>query len=192
MFSIDRLAPRAKCYLFLVENEWIDGRLVQRVLHRFGRLERIACVGLLDTLVQSLGRFAEKYRRLGCACEGRHDSIRATSSRSNTEIIRRVETEAQPSRPPPRRSTFRGRRSKRHSGRVSRAGLAGLLPRKRGPRGGHKLAAGIVAFLQELRDTEPSLGAAELPRRVAQRFATTVHPRSIERALARPEIERRR
>jgi hypothetical protein len=69
--------------------------------------------------------------------------------------------------------------------------VAGLLPRKRGPRGGHKLTAEIVAFLQELRDTEPSVRPRELARRVADRFATTVHPRSIERALARQEKKRR-
>jgi hypothetical protein len=70
--------------------------------------------------------------------------------------------------------------------------LAGLLPRKRGPQGGHKLTPEVLAFLQDLRGTEPSLGAPELARRVAQRFAITVHPRSIERALGRPERKRRR
>ena len=108
------------------------------------------------------------------------------------EMIRRVEIEAQPiattaaafhfSRP----SFYQAQRA------FQQHGLAGLLPQKRGPRGGHKLTAEIVAFLQELRDTEPALPAPKLARRVAQRFATTVHPRSIERALARKEKKRRR
>ena len=108
------------------------------------------------------------------------------------EMIRRVEIEAQPvatiaaafhfSRP----SFYQAQRA------FQQRGLAGLLPQKRGPRGGHKLTTEIVAFLQELRDTEPSLRAPELARRVAQRFATTVHPRSIERALVRQEERRRR
>ena len=108
------------------------------------------------------------------------------------EMLRRVEVEAQPiattaaafqfSRP----SFYQAQRA------FQQQGLAGLLPRKRGPRGGHKLTAEIVAFLQELRDTEPALPAPELARRVAQRFATTVHPRSIERALVRQEKKRRR
>ncbi len=49
-----------RTYLLLVENERINGRLVQRVLHRFGRLDALRASGQLDTLVQSLGRFAEK------------------------------------------------------------------------------------------------------------------------------------
>jgi hypothetical protein len=50
----------SRTYLLLVENERVDGRLVQRVLHRFGRLDALRASGQLDTLVQSLGRFAEK------------------------------------------------------------------------------------------------------------------------------------
>ncbi len=108
------------------------------------------------------------------------------------EMIRRVEVDAQPvagtaaafhfSRP----SFYQAQRA------FQQRGVAGLLPRKRGPRGGHKLTAEIVTFLRELRDTDASLPAPELARRVAQRFATTVHPRSIERALARQEKKRRR
>lgn len=108
------------------------------------------------------------------------------------EMIRRVEVEAQPVAPTAaafhfsRPSFYQAQRA------FQQRGLAGLLPRKRGPRGGHKLTAETVAFLQDLRETEPSLGASELARRVAQRFAITVHPRSIERALARQEKKRRR
>jgi hypothetical protein len=108
------------------------------------------------------------------------------------EMLRRVEVEAQPvattaaafhfSRP----SFYQAQRA------FQARGVAGLLPRKRGPRGGHKLTTEVVAFLQQQRETEPSVGAADLARHVAQRFATTVHPRSIERALARQEKKRRR
>jgi transposase len=108
------------------------------------------------------------------------------------EMIRRVEVEAQAvaataaafqlSRP----SFYQAQRA------FQQRGLSGLLPRKRGPRGGHKLTAEIVVFLQDLRETDASLPALELARRVAQRFATTVHPRSIERVLARQEKKRRR
>jgi hypothetical protein len=68
--------------------------------------------------------------------------------------------------------------------------VAGLLPQKRGPRGGHKLTADIVTFLQVEREREPAVRPTELARRVANRFATRVHPRSIERALARQEKKR--
>jgi transposase len=70
-------------------------------------------------------------------------------------------------------------------GSLSREGLAGLLPKKRGPRGGHKLRSEVVAFVQQTLVEEPTLGAASLSERVAQRFDIRVHPRSIERALAR-------
>jgi hypothetical protein len=70
--------------------------------------------------------------------------------------------------------------------------LAGLLPRKRGPHGGHKLTAEIVSFLQQARARDASLRPVDLAQRVADRFAITVHPRSIERALARQEKKRPR
>jgi hypothetical protein len=107
------------------------------------------------------------------------------------EMIRRVEVEAQPVAPTA--AAFHvSRPSFYHAQRAfQQRGLAGLLPRKRGPHGGHKLTAEIIAFLQALRDAEPSLPASELARRVAQRFATTVHPRSIERPLGRQEEKRR-
>jgi transposase len=64
-------------------------------------------------------------------------------------------------------------------------GVAGLLPRKRGPQSGHKLGLTVVAFLESTRADEPSLRTGDLVRRVEQHFGILVHPRSIERALAR-------
>lgn len=106
------------------------------------------------------------------------------------EMIRRVEVEAQPvattaaafhfSRP----SFYQAHRA------FQQRGVAGLLPRKRGPRGGHKLTADIMAFLRVEREREPSVRPTELARRVADRFATSVHPRSVERAVARQEKKR--
>jgi transposase len=64
-------------------------------------------------------------------------------------------------------------------------GLLGLLPRKRGPRRAHKLAAEVVDFVRELRSADPNVRPAELVRRIQQRFEITVHSRSIERALTR-------
>jgi len=64
-------------------------------------------------------------------------------------------------------------------------GLAGLLPRKRGPQGGHKLTVEVMAFLEGLLRDNPRLDAEALARRVEDRFGRSVHPRSVERALAR-------
>lgn len=73
---------------------------------------------------------------------------------------------------------------------LTRGGLAGLLPRKRGPRGGHKLSPEIVRFLRQIRASEPSTAAAKLVPMVLKRFGVEVHPRTIERALRRLKKKR--
>ena len=75
--------------------------------------------------------------------------------------------------------------------RLQRDGLAGLLPKKRGPRRAHKLGTEAVSFLREQLSQEPSLGSAELAARLRKKLRLQVHPRSIERALARAEKQRR-
>jgi len=65
-------------------------------------------------------------------------------------------------------------------------GLAGLLPARPGPRRAHKLTDEIVVFVAHRLEEDPSLRAAELAERVEDAFGVRVHPRSIERALARP------
>ena len=101
------------------------------------------------------------------------------------EMLRRVEIDAQPIAPTA--AAFRFSRPSFYQAQQAfhRRGLAGLLPQKRGPHGGHKLTAEIIAFLQETRAQEASLGPADLVQRVAHRFGITVHPRSIARALER-------
>jgi transposase len=70
------------------------------------------------------------------------------------------------------------------------AGLGGLLPKKPGPRRAHKLSAEVVEFLEQLRQGDPSLRSVDLAERVFERFELEVHPRSIERALARLKKKR--
>lgn len=70
------------------------------------------------------------------------------------------------------------------------AGLPGLLPARPGPRRAHKLTEEIVAFLRAAREEVPSLRAPELAERVDETFGVRAHPRSIERALARPPKSR--
>ena len=69
-------------------------------------------------------------------------------------------------------------------------GLPALLPKKPGPRRAHKLSAEVVATLREALKGQPELTADDLVRLVAERFGISVHRRSIERALARPEKKR--
>jgi transposase len=72
------------------------------------------------------------------------------------------------------------------------AGLSGLVPSRPGPRSGHKLTAEVLAFLLEQRTRDAHVRADQLAVRVRERFDVDVHPRSIERALARLEKKARR
>jgi len=59
-----------RTYLLLVENERANGREVQRVLHRLGRLDQLRASGQLDGLLKSLGRFADKLLVLDAHARG--------------------------------------------------------------------------------------------------------------------------
>ena len=72
-----------------------------------------------------------------------------------------------------------------------RAGLEGLLPRKRGPRGGHKLTAEVTAWLAAAREADPALTSEALASLAQEHFAVHVHRRSVERALRRLGERRR-
>jgi transposase len=71
-------------------------------------------------------------------------------------------------------------------------GLAGLVPHKRGPKRAHKLTAEILDFIRQVRQDDPSLRTAGLASRVKERFDLTVHPRTIERGLARDQKKRQK
>ena len=75
---------------------------------------------------------------------------------------------------------------------LARAGLAGLLPARRGPKGGHKLTAGMLAFEADLRTQRPELSMAERLTAIEHRFGIKIHRRSLERAMARKKNDLRR
>ncbi len=101
------------------------------------------------------------------------------------EMLRRVRTEGRPvSETAGRFGVSRPTYYKRDAD-FTREGLSGLLPRKRGPKGGHKLTDEIVAQLAAARDDDPSVDTASLVLMVRERFGIEVHSRSIERALRR-------
>src|SRR6478609_8954440 len=68
---------------------------------------------------------------------------------------------------------------------VDREGLGGLVPAKPGPRRAHKLTDEVIAYAYQLREADPGIGSARLADAIAAKFAIRVHPRSVERALAR-------
>jgi len=68
---------------------------------------------------------------------------------------------------------------------LDRDGLGGLVPAKPGPRKAHKLTDAVCAYLEAVLAGDGSLRPADLVALVADQFGLRVHPRSIERALAR-------
>jgi transposase len=70
----------------------------------------------------------------------------------------------------------------------ARAGLAGLIPRRRGPKQGHKLTGEVLAFVKHIRTQEPDMTTPELVRRIQKKFSFQVHRRTVERALANAEM----
>jgi transposase len=68
---------------------------------------------------------------------------------------------------------------------LQKAGLPGLLPSQRGPKGGHKVSAEVVAFVDELRAANPELTTSQCLKEIETQFGVKVHRRSLERALAR-------
>jgi Transposase DDE domain len=75
----------SRTYLLIVDNEWVDGKVKQRVLLRLGRLDELVASGRLDSLVQSLGRFSEKLTVLGAHARG--ESIATRSARIGPSLI---------------------------------------------------------------------------------------------------------
>lgn len=101
------------------------------------------------------------------------------------EMLRRVQTEGWSVTQAAQRFGF-SRLSLYHAlSAFEREGLGGLVAKKRGPKGAHKLSHEIMAFLEQLLEHEPTLNARALAQHVEQRFALSVHPRSVERALKR-------
>ena len=73
-----------------------------------------------------------------------------------------------------------------------RDGLAGLLPKKKGPRRAHKLTPEILDFIEAQLVAEPALKPPELARRVSDAYGIEVHPKSIDRARLKKKPQRPR
>ena len=64
------------------------------------------------------------------------------------------------------------------------AGIAGLVPQKRGPRGPQKLHPEVLDFLQKHVSPGEPIRARKLAELIREKFDLDVHPRTIERVLA--------
>jgi len=72
-----------------------------------------------------------------------------------------------------------------------RLGIAGLLPRHRGPKRAHKCTDEVLDFALQWRQNNPTADNETLAEEIHQRFDITLHPRTIDRALARRKKKRR-
>lgn len=101
------------------------------------------------------------------------------------EMLRRVRTERQPIAETAARFGISRPTFYKAQGDFERAGLVGLLPKKRGPRAPHKITAEVSRFIEELRAENPNVSIHSLLSAVAKRFDVSVHRRTMERALPR-------
>lgn len=67
----------------------------------------------------------------------------------------------------------------------ARDGLVGLAPKQRGPKGAHKLGADLMAFIEQHVQRDGPVHARVLSEQIESELGVRVHPRSIERAIAR-------
>ena len=68
-------------------------------------------------------------------------------------------------------------------------GIAGLLPRRRGPRRAHKCTDEILDFVEQRRADVSA--EKEVSEAVRKRFGVSIHPRSLARALTRRKKKQR-
>ncbi len=76
--------------------------------------------------------------------------------------------------------------------RFREEGMAGLFPRLRGPKVAHKLTEKVMVFLETALDADALLRPQALAELVREELDISVHPRSIERALAKRQKKRPR
>ena len=103
------------------------------------------------------------------------------------EMLRRVQVERQPVSQAA--SAFGFSRPTFYQAQLDfqEQGLFGLIPEKPGPRGAHKLTPKVLELVRQIRSDQPSLNMLQVAGAIRERFGIIVHPRSIERALARQE-----
>lgn len=66
---------------------------------------------------------------------------------------------------------------------LKKTGIAGLVPKKPGPRGPHKIQGEVLEFLKKQLVPGEPIRARTLSALVRQKFGLDVHPRTIERVV---------
>jgi transposase len=72
-----------------------------------------------------------------------------------------------------------------------KGGVAGLVKKRSGPKSAHKLTAEVLAFIEDSVEKGQPLRARKLAPLIREKFGIDVHPRSIERAVARRKKKRK-
>lgn len=107
------------------------------------------------------------------------------------EMLRRVQKDAMPISAVATRFGFSRPAFYKARQDFTRGGLAGLIPRRRGPKQGHKLTPEVLAFAKQVRAQEPSVRMPDLVRQIQKKFTVQFHRRTLERALAAAKKKQR-
>lgn len=67
----------------------------------------------------------------------------------------------------------------------NQGGIAGLAKKRPGPKSAHKLTDEVLTFIEENMEKGDPLRARKLAPLIGKKFGKDIHPRSIERAIAR-------
>lgn len=70
-------------------------------------------------------------------------------------------------------------------------GVAGLVKKRPGPKSAHKLTDDILDFIEEKIEEGEPLRARKLAPLIKNEFEVDIHPRTIERAMARRKKKRK-
>ena len=101
------------------------------------------------------------------------------------EMLRRVRVESRPVSEAAKAFGFSRVALYQAMAAFQKEGLPGLLPHRRGPKAANKLTDEVLEFIDQQRAADSSLRAPALAKMVQEHMGLSVHPRSIERALAR-------
>jgi len=71
-------------------------------------------------------------------------------------------------------------------------GITGLLPKKRGPKGGYKLRDEIVKFIETIVGEDPTMMNYQIAQKIKDRFQLMIHPRTIGRVRKGQKKSRRK
>ena len=101
------------------------------------------------------------------------------------EMLRAVEKESQSVKQASEAFGFSRPAFYQAQSQFKQEGVIGLVKKRPGPKSAHKLTDEILFFIEENIEDDKPLRARKLAPLIKEKFGKDVHPRSIERAIAR-------